>query len=93
MTPETPPQPVPMVPLIYFNGFEMQYGSSDFSILLKVDSQKQVMLKASYTVGKTLSETLAAMVAEFERVTGHDVMTNKDVFEKMKADNEKQSNQ
>jgi hypothetical protein len=79
------PGNVPM-PIFYFNGFALQYGTGDFTLILKVDDAQQIALKMSYTVGKTLSQALVKLVDDFERITSHDVMTSEEVRNSIQAE-------
>lgn len=77
------------IPLLYFNGFVLQYGSADFTLKVKVDGQDMAVLKMSYTVGKSLAEKLGKLVGDFERITDHNVMTSTEVATYMKRENDR----
>ena len=63
----------------YFNGFELSFGTADFGISLKLDNATIATLKTSYTVGKTFGQKFSEVVAKFEKVTAHELMTIEDV--------------
>ena len=64
---------------MYFNGFAVAMGSSDFSLRLRVDNVDFIECKASYTTIKTLAEKLSFAVKSFEELTNHPLMTTEDV--------------
>lgn len=70
----------PTIQFAYFNGFALALGNSDFSIRLRLDNTDFVELKASFTTVKTLAQNLTEMVKHFEEITGHPLMTNRDVL-------------
>jgi hypothetical protein len=70
---------------VYFNGFALAVGSSDFTVALQTDNQPVIVLKASYTTMKTLAEKLTWAVQEFEKATQHPLMTIEDVKAKLEA--------
>jgi hypothetical protein len=79
------PSPNEPIPLIYFNGFKLNFGSGDITFTLRVDNQNMAALKGSYTVVKTLSQALSKLIDDFERITNHNVMTSQEVQNAIKA--------
>lgn len=89
---QLPPQMLrPTVPVVYCNGFALQYRPADISVVLKVDGENQAILKFSYTVGKSLAQNISKMMDDFERVTKHDVMTTDQVFKAITEEHERKS--
>jgi hypothetical protein len=70
---------------VYFNGFAVGVGSSDFTVTLQTDNQPVIVLKASYTTIKTLADKLTWAVKQFETATKHPLMTIEDVKAKLEA--------
>ena len=67
------------VPGIYFNGFGIAVGNSDFSISVALDNQPVAELKGSYTTIKTLAEKLLWAVQHFEKATNRQILTTDEV--------------
>ena len=79
------------VPTLYFNGFAIGIGNADFTLQIRLENTDSVILKCSYTVAKTLSIKLSEVVARFEAVTNHDVMTTEEVGTALKTAEEKRA--
>ncbi|MBC6441367.1 MAG: hypothetical protein GDA49_13385 [Rhodospirillales bacterium] len=73
------------IPTFYFNGIEIGSSLSDISVLLMTDGQPLAKLHMSFTTAKTMAENLGAGMAEFEKVTGHSIMTMGEVETRLKA--------
>lgn len=80
------------IPQLYFNGFTNATGSGDFLLILQRNGRPVATLNTSYTVAKTLAESLTKMVARFENTTGNRIMTTHEVEAALGQDDEKGSN-
>ncbi len=67
------------VPKIYFNGFAIVPGTSDFAISLELNGQPAALLNCSYTISKSLAETIGTSISSLETLTGNEIMTNSDI--------------
>ena len=72
-------------PLLYFNGFTIALGSSDFTLVLNVDNAPAITLKCSYTTAKTFGDKLQMAVKQFEEITKYTLLTSDDIATAMKA--------
>ena len=63
----------------YFNGFSMMVGTGDVVIALQLNGRPTLVLNTSYTVAKTLAESLAGAIDQLERKTKTTIMTTRDV--------------
>jgi hypothetical protein len=72
------------VPALYFNGFAIAVGNSDFTLQLKLENNDIAVLKCSYTVAKTLAIKLSDVVDRFEKATEYDLLTTEQVAESLK---------
>ena len=63
------------LPSFYFNGVELGLTLSDVSIIVSLDSVRKSRLHMSYTTAKTLMKSLQQVIAAFERVANHTIMT------------------
>ena len=64
---------------IYANGFVNAMGVGDIVVLLKNGDNPIAVLNLSYTVAKTLSIKLGAMISQLESKTGNTIMTTDDI--------------
>lgn len=71
------------IPNHYFNGIQIGTGLSDMNALLLLDGQPEARLSMSYTMAKTVAEALSLAVSEFEKATGHNIMTMSEVKDGM----------
>jgi len=72
-------------PLLYFNGFAIALGSSDFTLILNVDNVPAMTLKCSYTTAKTFGAKLQEAVKQFESITNYSLLTSDDISKAMQA--------
>lgn len=72
------------IPQLYANSFVCARGFGDVFCVLEKNGNAQAILNMSYTVAKTLSLKLKALIKELETATGNIIMTTTDVEEKMK---------
>ncbi len=73
------------IPHIYFNGVTITSSSGDMLIILKRNNESVAVLNVSYTMAKTLSTNLGALIANFEDVTENPIMTTKEIEEKTRG--------
>lgn len=73
-----------VVPGFYFNGVQVRLSLSDINMVLMTDDLPSCKLHMSFTTAKTLAENLSAIVSQFERQTGHAIMTMGEVAEGLK---------
>lgn len=66
---------------IYINGFGLGLTSGDVYIILMRNGVNLGILNLSFTVAKSLGEGLQKVMADFEKDTGHHIMTSLDVTE------------
>ena len=69
----------PEVQRIYANGFVNALGVGDVMILLQNSKKPIAVLSLSYTVAKTLSIKLGALISQLENSTGNTIMTTDDI--------------
>ncbi len=69
----------PEIQKIYANGFSNAMGIGDIMILLKNSGKPIAVLNLSYTVAKTLSMKLGALISQLEDATGNAIMTTDDI--------------
>jgi hypothetical protein len=72
--PGVPPSPEG-IKAIYFNGFAVAISAGDVSIPLFRNGVHFATLNASYSVAKTLGESLTSMITQLEKATGNHIMT------------------
>jgi hypothetical protein len=66
-------------PTTYFNGFAIMVGTGDVVIALQLNGRPTQVMNTSYTVAKTLAESLTKAIDELERKTNTIIMTTKNV--------------
>ncbi len=69
------------VPKIYFNGFINGTTHADCVLILKSNERPAIVLNASFTVTKTLAESLMKMVEDFEKKVGTKFKTTTEIDE------------
>ena len=69
----------PDVPKIYFNGFINGLSSGDIVSVLELNGQPVAVLNMSFTVAKTLVQSIGSIVADLEEKGGRTMLTTKDV--------------
>lgn len=70
------------LPNIYFNGFVAGISDGDIVVMLRKNNKPIGILNMSFTVAKSLSQSLGTSIAELEKSTGQDIMTTQVVREK-----------
>lgn len=78
------------VPRIYFNGFVNAFSAGDIMCVLERNGQPVGIMNISYTVAKTLSASLATLIARLEETSRQPIMTTHEVGKLMKAASETQ---
>ena len=76
------PQGIPILPeekSVYFNGFAIGVGGSDVVLTLVRNGVPIQTLNASFTVAKTLGESIVTAIQQLERNTNHQIMTVQEV--------------
>ena len=63
----------PNVPKIYVNNLQSGYNNTDFILLLESNSRPSAILNLSYTLAKTLVQTIGSNIAELEAQLGHSI--------------------
>jgi hypothetical protein len=71
----------PDVPKIYCNGFINATTHADCIIVLKRNNESVAVINASYTLTKTLAQSLTKMVEEFERTIQTKLKTTSEIDE------------
>jgi len=67
------------IPKLYCNGFISVMGQGDVSLLLQRNGIDEAVVSMSYTVAKTLSQKLGALVNSLETKSKNTIMTTDDV--------------
>ena len=67
------------VPRIYFNGFINGLGTGDVVCVLERNGQPTGIINMSYTLAKTLSVSLAQLIATLEENSGQPILTTHEV--------------
>ncbi len=83
---ESQPAPTeadPHTPDFYFNGFTVNVGTGDVTIVLQKRNEPVAVLQTSFTVAKSLAEGLGFVIAELEKATGNEIMTTSFVETKL----------
>lgn len=73
----------PQVQRIYANGFINALGVGDVVIVLQNSKKPIAVLNLSYTVAKTLSLKLGALISQLEDSTHNTIMTTDDIEKSM----------
>ncbi|WP_143741793.1 hypothetical protein [Thiorhodovibrio frisius] len=74
------------VPEIYFNGFTASIGVGDMILAIDRNGQPAAVLNISYTVAKTLAQSLSSLLATLEEKTGNSIMTTEEIAEPLMQD-------
>ncbi len=69
----------PEIQRIYANGFVNALGVGDVVILLQNSKKPIAVLNLSYTVAKTLTIKLGALISQLEDSTGNTIMTTDEI--------------
>ena len=67
------------IPHFYFNGLIMAQGTGDVTLILQLNNQYVAALNCSFTVAKTLAQTLTAGIQGLEKLSGREIMTVNDI--------------
>lgn len=67
------------VPDIYANGFVTTIGAADVLLVLERHGRPEARMNLSYSLAKTLGESLSGAVQKFEEKTGANIPTTHDV--------------
>ena len=67
------------VPSIYFNGFINGFGAGDIVCVLERNGQPAGIINMSYTLAKTLSESLAQLIGTIEEASNQPILTTHEV--------------
>ena len=71
-------------PRIYANGFTIAMTNADACIILQRLGRPEAVVNISYTLAKTLAESLGQLVAQWESATGQELQTTRTIDQKMK---------
>jgi hypothetical protein len=63
----------PNVPQIYVNNLQSGYNNTDFILLLESNGRPSAVLNMSYTLAKTLVETIGNNITDLEAKLGHSI--------------------
>ena len=63
----------PDVPQFYVNNLQSGYNNTDFLLLLESNGKPSAIVNLSYTLAKTLVETIGGNIAELEAKLGHPI--------------------
>lgn len=63
----------PTVPQIYVNNLQSGYNNTDFILLLESNGKPSAVVNLSYTLAKTLVETIGNNIIELEARLGHSI--------------------
>jgi hypothetical protein len=77
------------VPEIYINGFVHGLGAGDVYTVIERNGSPVAILNMSYTVAKTFSVALGAIVARLESRSGRDMLTTQEIEEIFKESENK----
>lgn len=67
------------IPKIYANGFMSGHSKSDVYVILERNGQSIAVVNMSFTMAKTLQESLAKTISNIEVMNDHVIMTIDDV--------------
>jgi hypothetical protein len=86
------PTGAPFIPqLLYMNGFKAGYSTTDIFIVLQHNGMDVGVLNISYTLAKTLSESLQMLIKQLEQKTGQTIMTADTISKAMSRPSEPKS--
>jgi len=69
----------PDIPHLYANGFISALGNGDTLLVLQQNGRPVASLNLSFTLAKTLSESLADIIKDLEKKSDNVIMTTKDL--------------
>lgn len=67
------------VPKIYCNGFTNAVGNSDIMIVMQQNGKPSAMVNVSFSVAKTLSQSLKEIIDTLEKKSKQKIMTTHEV--------------
>ena len=70
---------------IYLNGFVVGQSTSDVTMLIQTNGNPSAILNMSFTTAKSLAIELDKVIKNFEKITGHSLLTMEDITTKMVA--------
>ena len=70
---------------IYANGFTIGMSNADVCIVLQRLGQPEAVVNVSYTLAKTLAQSLGQLVTEWESATGQHLQTTHTIEQKLKS--------
>lgn len=70
---------------IYANGFAIGMTNADVCIVLQRSGQPEAVVNVSYTLAKTLAQSLGQLVTEWESATGQKLQTTHTIEQKLKG--------
>jgi hypothetical protein len=82
-------RPTIVIPSIYFNGFAVELGPGDVTILLKHNDAPVGRLSSSYTVTKSLREALENVIGHLEQQCSTKIMSIDEVSKNLLEEAEK----
>ena len=69
----------PNIPHLYSNGFISGMGNGDCFVVLLQNGRPVATINLSYTVTKSLANTLGSIISDLEKNSGNVIMTTKDL--------------
>jgi len=73
------PQAPQGISAIYFNGFAAGMSMGDIAIPISLNGVHFATLNVSYSMAKTLAESLTEMISNLEKATGNHIMTAREI--------------
>jgi hypothetical protein len=70
---------------IYFNGFSVAIAVGDVAIPIYRNGMHFATLNVSYSIAKSLAESLTTLIAQLEKATGNHIMTVDEVHKAVKS--------
>ena len=67
------------IPQLYVNGFTTVISNTDICTVLERNGSPVAVLNISYTTAKSLAQKLSQLIADFETIAQHPLMTIEDV--------------
>ncbi len=79
------------IPKFYVNGFVNAYHLADIIVIFKRNGRNEIALNMSYTTAKSFAEKLTTLINDFEKKTGHEIMTIDVIKDKIKRANKEKT--
>jgi len=70
---------------IYFNGFSVAIAVGDVAIPIYRNGNHFATLNVSYSIAKSLAESLTTLITQLEKATGNHIMTVEEVLKAVKS--------